>query len=833
MHNNDPVLTIVIAVVGLLLVAAVAAMGFRRLHLPFTVGLVIVGITIGLLADRVAFLAPLHEVTLSPELILFVFLPTLIFESAYALDGRLLSQNLAPVLSLAVPGLLLSTGIVGSLVFFFTPLGWGPALVFGALIAATDPVAVIALFKEVGAPKRLAILVEGESLFNDATAIVLFKILLTVVAAGTIGWATVGAGVVEFLIVLAGGLLVGAGIAYIMVVMLRFADDDPLVEVALSTVVAYAAFVFADHFLHVSGVMATVGAGIVVGTYGATRFTPEVKSYLHRFWDYAAFVANSLIFLLVGMNIRLGLLWEHIGLLGIAILAVLLARAITVYGIVPIIGKLPGAEPIGLRYQTVLFWGGLKGAVALALALSLPQDFPNHDLIVVLALGVVLFTLVVGGVTTGPLIKFLGLDRPSIAERLAKASAVLAAKREGLARMDGLESAGHYSRQLLQMLREDYQGQVEVAEQDLANVRVEAESDAKVMLQVLWSDALSIEQTTHRELFDRGAVSEPVYRELELALDLQRDVLKRGEIPTEFPSTAPIEVRAEGWIVALIQRVAPRSGFVERYRRRELAAKHEHCSAVLAATERVTSEINNLAELSGVDPSVAQQCRVQFENRSEQAMEQIDSIAQVFPEYVQAVQTQTARRMALDAEVDAVKQLVAVGGIPEAVAKLVRAGVDKAYRELARQPLSALESRPEELLKRVPMFERLAEADFQRLVDTLVPRTVLAGDKIIQQGERGKSLFLIARGVVGVLVAKGTGPASRVASLHAGEFFGERALLTDEPRNATVMAATDCRLFELTRRDVEALCEVCEGVREALEAAAKAREVIPSEEQPR
>ena len=828
--HNDPVITIVIAVVGLLLVAAVAAMGFRRLHLPFTVGLVIVGIAIGLLAERVELLAPLHEVRLSPELILFVFLPTLIFESAYALDGRLLSQNLAPVLSLAVPGLLLSTGIVGTLVFLFTPLGWGPALLFGALIAATDPVAVIALFKEVGAPKRLAILVEGESLFNDATAIVLFKILLAVVAAGTIGWATVGSGVVDFAIVFAGGLFVGTGIGYLMVVVLRFADDDPLVEVALSTVVAYAAFVFADHFLHVSGVMATVGAGIVVGTYGATRFTPEVKSYLHRFWDYAVFVANSLIFLLVGMSISLDLLWEHIGPLGIAILAVLLARAVTVYGIVPIMGKLPRAEPIGMRYQTVLFWGGLKGAVALALALSLPHDFPNHDLIVVLALGVVLFTLVVGGVTTGPLIRFLGLNRPSLAERMGKASAVLAAKKEALTRMDDLESAGHYSRQILQQLRSDYEGQVGAAEQDLASVRGEAESDQKVMLQVLWSEALSVERTTYRELFDRGAVSEPVFRELELTLDLQRDVLKRGDIPTEFASSAPLEVRAEGWIVGLIQRLAPRSGFVERYRRRELAAKHENFSAVLAATDRVAKEISTFAELSGIDPSLAQQCREQFEKRSQSAIEQLDSIAQVFPEYVQAVQTLTARRIALDAEVEAVRQLAAVGGIPDSVAKSVRASVDKAYGELARQPLSALEARPEELLKRVPMFERLAEADFQRLVDTLVPRTVLADEKIIQQGERGKSLFLIARGVVGVMVAKGSKPAARVASLHAGEFFGERALLTDEPRNATVMAATDCRLFELSRRDVEALCEVCEGVKEALEAAAKEREVRPSGE---
>jgi hypothetical protein len=283
-------------------------------------------------------------------------------------------------------------------------------------------------------------------------------------------------------------------------------------------------------------------------------------------------------------------------------------------------------------------------------------------------------------------------------------------------------------------------------------------------------------------------------------------------------------------IVAFIERLAPRSGFVERYRRRELAAKHENFGAVLAATERVSEEINHLAKLSGVDPSVAQQCREQFEKRGNDAIEQLDSIAQVFPEYVQAVQTLTARRFVLDAEVAAVERLAAAGGIPDSVVKSVRHGVDKDYRALARQPLAALESSPEELLKRVPMFEKLEGGDFQHLVNALVPRTILAGEKIIQQGERGRSLYLIARGVVAVLVTKDARPATRVASLHAGEFFGERALLTDEPRNASVVAATDCRLFELSRRDVHALCEVCEGVKDALEAAAREREVKPTGE---
>ncbi len=431
--------TTVVAIVGLLLVAALAAIGLKRLRLPYTVGLVIVGLLLGGLANVFPALGVLRDIELSPDVILFVFLPTLIFESAFNLNSRLLSQNLAPVLALAAPGLLLSTMLVGFLVSWTTPLELGPALLFGALISATDPIAVVALFKELGAPKRLAILVEGESLFNDATAIVLFQIVLAVLAGGILSVATVGEGIAEFAFVFGGGLAVGGTVGYLMVRSIALADDDPLVEVALTTVVAYAAFITADHYLHVSGVMATVGAGLVVGTMGSTRFTPEVRAYLHQFWEYAAFVANGFIFLLVGLSVRLSGITEHVAPIGWAIVAVMVARAVTVFGLT---SRLPGAEPIDTRHQTVLWWGGLRGAVALALALSLPTAFASRELIIAMAVGVVLFTLLSGGLTMGPLIRWLGLDKPTLVERVARAQAAVAAKREGLSRILQAATAG-------------------------------------------------------------------------------------------------------------------------------------------------------------------------------------------------------------------------------------------------------------------------------------------------------------------------------------------------------------------------------------------------------
>jgi CPA1 family monovalent cation:H+ antiporter len=812
--EHGGVVTIVIAVIGLLLVAAAAAIGLKRTRLPYTVGLVLVGLVLGALAERVAWLEPLHELTLSPEIILFIFLPTLIFESAFNLDARLLSQNMTPVLTLAIPGLLLSTAIVGGLLALVTPLSLGSALLFGALISATDPVAVTALFKELGAPKRLTILVEGESLFNDATAIVLFRLILLVLAGGALAAGTLGRGILEFVVVFVGGLVVGVIIGYLMIRTIALARDEPLVEVTLSTVVAYAAFIVADHYLGVSGVMATVGAGLIVGTLGSTRFTPEVRTYLHQFWEYAAFVANSLIFLLVGITVKLSGLAAFAGAIGLAILAVAVARAAAVYGLIPVVNRFSKAEAVDRRNQTVLFWGGLRGAVALALVLSIPADFPQRGMLVALATGVVLFTIVTGGVTMKPLMHRLGLDRPTLVERLGRLQAVLAAKRAAFARVDELGTAGHFSNRLITDVGNQYLEEMTAVEQDLDKLRSELATDE--MRRVLWAEALTVERHRYREMFDRGIISEPVLRELELSVDLRRDQLKRGDIPLEIVAAVPIEVRFGTRFLKVLGRIFPRSRLVQRHRLRALAARYERDTAVLDACEYVMAEVTRLAELTGVEVSVADECRAVYETQAGNVMVRIDGVAEHFPEYVQAAQHQTVQRIALDGEVAAIEQLASTGAIPPSVARSARRAVEAEERRLKRQPIGALEPHPEDLLARVPFFQGLSREDFQSVAGLLVPRTVLAGDTVIRQGEHGSSLFLVARGVVAVIVALPGKPPKRVASLHAGEFFGEMALLTQAPRSATVQAVTGCQLYELAGEDVDRLSERVPAVKRAL-----------------
>ncbi|MCP4181229.1 MAG: hypothetical protein GY756_25990 [bacterium] len=401
----------ILAVIVLFFIAAISALGLKRLKIPYTIGLVIIGVIIAYIARDIDALDAIRDIRLSHDVILYVLLPTLIFEAATTIDAKMLFKNLVPILNLAIIGLVISTAIVGFIVFQFTPLELGTAVLFGALISATDPVAVVALFKEIGAPKRLCILVDGESLFNDATAIVLFNIIvISIVSHLKFNLENVFHGIIEFLIVFFGGILTGIIMGYIIVLIIKFSKSDTLINLALSTVLAYTSFIVAEYYFEVSGVMAVLAAGIMLSWYGAHNFADEMKNQLHHFWEYASFVCNSFIFLLLGVAEL-----HIIGLIGhsrsiimyiiVAIIAASLARLIVVCFIPRILPF--KSEKIANSYKAVIFWGGLRGAVPLALVLSLSRHFENQQLLVELTLGVVLFTLIVQGTTINPLMKLL------------------------------------------------------------------------------------------------------------------------------------------------------------------------------------------------------------------------------------------------------------------------------------------------------------------------------------------------------------------------------------------------------------------------------------------
>ena len=417
--HEDSFLTSILIVASLVFVAALSAIVVKKARFPYTIGLLIVGILIGYLSSRVGMMAPMREVQLTPDIILFLILPTLLFEASININSKTLFRNLVPILVLATLGLLISMTIVGIGISAATPLTLGAALLFGALISATDPVAVIALFKELGVPNRLSTLVDGESLFNDATAIVMFNILLGIVAAGTaFSTSIVISGVGQFLLVFFGGLLVGVVLGTAMLWVLVLGRGDHMVQAALTSVLAYLAFIIAEHFFHVSGVMAVVAAGVFGSWASARAFDESMRHYITEFWEYMAFIANSLIFLLMGLTEYhlfedLSRYHDHIGYILLGFLLTIVARLVVVYGLTPLTNRMAPRARVESADKVVIFWGGLRGAVPLALALGLPTDFEHRVLIIDLTLGVVLMSLLIQGTTVSWLLKKLNVIEAS------------------------------------------------------------------------------------------------------------------------------------------------------------------------------------------------------------------------------------------------------------------------------------------------------------------------------------------------------------------------------------------------------------------------------------
>ena len=419
--HEEAVVRAVIGAVELLLLASLSAVVLRRLRFPYTIGLVVAGILLGLAPAGLRALEPLRDIRLTPDVVLYVFVPTLMYPAAVHLDARLLRQNLAPVLLLAGPGVILSAAVVGGIVGMLGSLSWGAALLFGALIAATDPIAVVALFKDMRVAGRLAVLVDGESLLNDAVAVVLFSIVLSVTQSGAVGPTTIARGAGEFVLESAGGLALGVVLAVICARVARLGDGDPMVEIALSVVLAYSAFVIAHHYLHVSGIMAVVAAGLVGRSRPRAPVDVDTRAYLAHYWSYAEFVANSVVFLYLGLRGQAFLQRllsgesNSRGYVALAILAVIVARLIAVPGVIGLSNRIGGAEPIDWRQQAIIFWGGgLRGALPMVMALSLPLDFEHRQLVVDMTAGVVLFTLLVQGTTVGRLIRAYGPEREGV-----------------------------------------------------------------------------------------------------------------------------------------------------------------------------------------------------------------------------------------------------------------------------------------------------------------------------------------------------------------------------------------------------------------------------------
>ncbi|MBE9008673.1 cation:proton antiporter [Pseudanabaenaceae cyanobacterium LEGE 13415] len=458
---------LVIILIILLLIATLVALVTQRLRIPYVTGLVLAGLPITELWSR--------RVGLDPALVLNLFLPILIFEAAINTDIRRLRRTFKPIALLAGPGSIFSSAIIATLLHFGLGLNWIPALLLGVILANTDTVSMIAVFKEIRVPSRLTTIVEGETLFNDAAALVSFNLLLVLYATGSL---TVVGGIREVLVVAIGGVVVGAILGYLCLpIFVRL--QDPLSSLLLTVALALGTFQLGQ-FLGVSGAVAVVVAGLIFGNLGLSRSSSASERIaLLSFWNYASFSVNTFIFLLIGIEINLGTLWSLLPSILFVILAYQLGRILSVY---PLLAGLRWFDrPVPLPWQHLLFLGNIKGSLSMALALSIPLTVAGRSDIIALVFGAVLFSLVAQGLSLPWMVKRLKLGQVSARLQQAKQLQMqLIASKAAQEELDGLLRSGVLPKAVYEELRASYQVRVVQAEQilrDLYNQRRSIESD--------------------------------------------------------------------------------------------------------------------------------------------------------------------------------------------------------------------------------------------------------------------------------------------------------------------------------------------------------------------
>jgi CPA1 family monovalent cation:H+ antiporter len=515
----------------LLIIAAAVAMFTKYIRLPYTIALVVVGIVMGAL-DL------LPQMLLTPELVFHIFLPILLFEAAFNIDILDLQKNARSIAMLALPGVLLATTVTAVVTYYGFQLwnggpdfSWGHAFLFGAIVAATDPISVLALFKELGVTRRLSLIIEGESIFNDGVAVVLFGVLLGIAQGDDSNLLSAGR---QFVVSVVGGGGIGVLLGLAMAKVMSLVDDH-LIEITLTTILAFSAYLLAEH-LHISGVMAVIGAGLMTGNYG-TRWamSPTTRISVSDFWEYAAFMVNSVLFLMIGIEVKI----VHFGPLWVAVLlavaAMICGRAAAVFCTAPLIGKVD--KPLPGSWQGVLFWGGIRGAICMVLALSLPIDLPLRQLLMAMIFAVVIFSLLVQGLSIKMVLRKLGLIRGDSQQSYETRKGEVFALGRVQLELEQMVGRGLLTQSNYELLAPRLQDRVKELHMDLEEAAAEHQNAVAEELHLAEERLLHAEKDGIREAYLAGVVSEKVMKKLLSQVDerlflLEISTKKRGA-PTD------------------------------------------------------------------------------------------------------------------------------------------------------------------------------------------------------------------------------------------------------------------------------------------------------------
>lgn len=819
-------LSVILAVIGvLLLVISLAQPLAGLLRLPFSVLLAAIGM---LIAAGASFL--LHtdltdafddvarailDFPIGSTVFLYVFLPTLVFQTALTLDVRQMIPDWVPIFVLAVVAVIVATVVIG---FALLPFAGQPlllCLLVGAIVATTDPVAVVGIFRDIGAPARLGRLVEGESLLNDAAAITLFSMFLAIFVAGeTPGF---GDTALSFLWTLCGGALVGHLAARAAAWLIGRLPDARSAAVSISFALAYLVFIACEQLLGVSGVIAVVVAGMTMSLLGPSRASPDGWSYLTGFWDQVAFWASSLVFVLAAIlvpRLLASLSMFDFFLILVVAVAALLARGLILFLLLPLLSLLRLSPQISIPYRVVILWGGLRGAVTLALALSvtehdtIPDDIQRF--VAILATGFVLFTLLIQGTTMRWVISSLGLN--------------LLSPRDAAMRGQVLAVA-------LENVREAVANAAELYKVSSATALAEARRYAERI-----DEAASAGQG--RELTDKERLSLGLLtlagRERELIIERMRArTVSTALLPTLLAHAETLLDRARtggwqeyqraakqtlafGWKFGLAQFLHRRlhaSGPLERL----LARRFELLFVVRTILEELDPFIDSkIVPILGM--RVGEVLHEIVHRRQEAVDTGLDALRLQYPLYAESLERRLLRKIALRQEELEYTILFEDGLIGPELYDNLRRSVDADRKEADRQRRLDLAVTARELVSELPLFADLTGEQLTEVTKLLQPLFVIPGEQIIRRGAPGDAVYFIASGALEVSL-----PDGRKVRLGRGDVVGEMALLHGLPRQSDVHAISYCFLLRLDVRAFQGFLERHPGIRQSIEQVAAQR----------
>lgn len=797
--NMSPLFFVILA----LIIGAATRHGLRKSPLPFTVSLLLIGLGLGVAARvgwfdtwsfgsvhiNIRFLNNAVEWAgnIDPHVILFVFLPTLIFEAAFAMDVHTFKKSVGNASILAIPGILVAMVLTAALAIGLdlagiglSGWGWPIALMFGAVISATDPIAVVSLLKDLGASKKLGTLIEGESLLNDGTAIVLFMVFL----AGITGEATGTSPIVEFFRVALGGILVGILIGSITISWVRRVFNDALVEISVIIAAAYLTFYVCERFFHVSGVLGLVTLGLAMASVGRTRISPEVEHFLHEFWELAAFIANTLIFLIVGVVISLRVVFSggDFLILGIIYVGIHIIRAIVIAMFFPVMKRT--GYGLSRKDSYILWWGALRGAIGLALALivanekAIPEEIRNQFLF--LTAGIVTLTLLVNATTIGFLVDKLGLTKISPAKALM------------------LSNANQYLRQstenAIEKLKEDrFMGRANwkavkdylpIEEERFDEQDLEIETIAETRRRVLEK-----EKSAYWHQFRDGLLGPVSVRRLSDGIS---DILDAGGM-ISLSERKDLE---ESWKTPKLLNKMQSLPVIGKLAKREfferLAISYDSARGFVEAQEEALKLIESMGRQLKAD--TLNRNKKEEEETLEIIEEEINenrihgltflrNLRKGFPEIYTAVATRQAIRSMLNYERRTVERLQKNGRLESDEAKKMISKIEERMKRLMDSPPSVDLPDAIELLKDVAWLQGLDPNTLDKIVKLFQAKVYSVGDKIIRESGHSDGFFFIARGTVKVTHKKKV-----LDVLSQGSFIGEMAGLTGLPRAAEVSA---------------------------------------------